>query len=108
MTFLFCDTVILVLFQKFKSGLLQTKDKAIIVSCHQPPTGLVARHMAAPTEEHWAAAKGFQHNLAGTANWGIIYRKQMECIKLVGYGDADYAVSGYQAQHERLCHRCAC
>ena len=57
--------------------------------CHA--TNTLARHMAAPTEEHWAAAKGVLRYLAGTAGLGITYRKQVECTELVGYGDADYA-----------------
>jgi len=63
--------------------------------CHA--TNTLARHMAAPTEEHWAAAKGVLRYLAGTAGLGITYRKQVECTESGVWGCGLCRVSGYQA-----------
>ena len=63
-------------------------------NCTSPDTayatsGLV-RFMAAPTEEHWAAAKGVLRYVAGTLHMRIVYGKGGSKVVL-GYGDIDYA-----------------
>lgn len=50
--------------------------------------GVLARHVAAPEEQHMAAAKGILRYLAGTANMGIRFQG---CQDAAGYSDADYA-----------------
>jgi len=52
-------------------------------------TSQLARFMAAPTQQHWGAAKGVLRYLAGTLGMGIQYGKGNS--QVVGYGDADYA-----------------
>ena len=50
--------------------------------------GVLARHMAAPTVDHWNAAKGVLRYLAGTNGVGLLYGKG---TGLIGYCDSDYA-----------------
>jgi len=50
----------------------------------------LARFMAAPTEQHWLAAKGVLRYLAGTPNLGITYGGNHKAYP-TGYCDADYA-----------------
>jgi len=70
-----------------------------------PSTSTLALHIAMPTEECFAA-KGVLRYLAGTAVLSITHRKQVECVEMVEYGDADYAgLDEYQAQHNRQ-YRC--
>lgn len=49
----------------------------------------LCRYMAAPTKEHWQAAKRVLRYLAGTTNTGIVYKRGSG--KARAYGDADYA-----------------
>lgn len=50
--------------------------------------GQLSRHMAAPTEEHLAAAKTVLRYLKGTANLALFYGAEQT---LLGYSDADFA-----------------
>ncbi|KAJ9524416.1 hypothetical protein QJQ45_019406 [Haematococcus lacustris] len=50
--------------------------------------GALARHMAAPTQQHWAAAKAVLSYLKGTASQGLVFGGN---DSLQGYCDADYA-----------------
>ena len=51
--------------------------------------GVLARHMARPSMEHWTAAKAVLRYIAGTPNQGITFRKSSTTLE--GYCDADYA-----------------
>ena len=51
--------------------------------------GVLARHMARPSMEHWTAAKAVLRYIAGNPNQGIIFRKSGTTLE--GYCDADYA-----------------
>lgn len=51
--------------------------------------GVLARYMAAPTMQHWAAAKGLLRYVRGTMAMGIQYGGAT--TGLLGYCDADYA-----------------
>jgi hypothetical protein len=51
--------------------------------------GSLCRYMAAPTTEHWLAAKRILRYLAGTTGIGIIYEQGSGTTK--AYGDTDYA-----------------
>jgi hypothetical protein len=53
-------------------------------------SGQLARHMAAPTERHWAQLKGVLRYLALTPNHGIVYGAG-GATELQGYTDSDYA-----------------
>ncbi|KAJ9518062.1 hypothetical protein QJQ45_009996 [Haematococcus lacustris] len=50
--------------------------------------GALARHLAAPTQQHWAAAKTVLSYLKGTASQGLVFGGS---DSLQGYCDADYA-----------------
>ncbi|KAJ9512234.1 hypothetical protein QJQ45_012787 [Haematococcus lacustris] len=50
--------------------------------------GALARHMAAPTQQHWSAAKAVLSYLKGTASQGLVFGGN---DSLQGYCDADYA-----------------
>ncbi|KAJ9504623.1 hypothetical protein QJQ45_013610 [Haematococcus lacustris] len=50
--------------------------------------GALARHMAAPTQQHWSAAKAVLGYLKGTASQGLVFGGN---DSLQGYCDADYA-----------------
>ncbi|KAJ9524188.1 hypothetical protein QJQ45_005009 [Haematococcus lacustris] len=50
--------------------------------------GALARHMAAPTQQHWAAAKAVLSYLKGSASQGLVFGGN-DCLQ--GYCDADYA-----------------
>ena len=51
--------------------------------------GVLARHMAKPSMEHWTAAKAVLRYLAGTLDCGITFRQSNTAV--AGYSDADYA-----------------
>jgi len=51
--------------------------------------GVLARHMAKPSMEHWTAAKAVLRCIAGTLGCGITFRQTD--IAVGGYSDADYA-----------------
>ena len=51
--------------------------------------GVLARHMAAPTSQHWSYAKGVLKYLKGTISLGLEYRA--DGGGLVGFCDADFA-----------------
>ena len=51
--------------------------------------GVLARHMAWPSSEHWTAAKGVLRYLAGTLQQGLLYRQSNAGV--VGYCDSDFA-----------------
>ncbi|KAJ9533036.1 hypothetical protein QJQ45_018125 [Haematococcus lacustris] len=50
--------------------------------------GALARHLAAPTEQHWQAARAVLSFVKGTAGHGLLLG---ESTALQGYCDADYA-----------------
>lgn len=50
----------------------------------------VARYTAQPTEDHWKAIKQLFRYLAGTIDYGILYKKSSESVKCIGYSDADW------------------
>ncbi len=50
--------------------------------------GALARHMKAPTAEHWNAAKHVLRYISGTRDMGISYRNRE--ANIVGYADADW------------------
>ncbi|KAJ9532898.1 hypothetical protein QJQ45_011004 [Haematococcus lacustris] len=50
--------------------------------------GALARHMAAPTQQHWTAAKAVLSYLKSTASQGLVFGGN---DSLQGYCDADYA-----------------
>ena len=50
--------------------------------------GKLSRHVSAPTQAHWAAAKAVMRYLKGTRTWCLTYGSEGP---LVGYSDADYA-----------------
>jgi hypothetical protein len=52
--------------------------------------GALARYMAAPSMEHWTAAKAVVRYLAGTVNYGIVFGRG-GTSEMTGYCDADYA-----------------
>ena len=51
--------------------------------------GVLARHMAKPSMEHWTAAKAVLRYIAGTLDCGITFRQSNTAV--AGYSDADYA-----------------
>ena len=53
--------------------------------------GYVSRFMEAPTMEHWTAVKHILRYIKGTTNFGIVYSKEKEEVKLLGYSDSDMA-----------------
>jgi len=50
--------------------------------------GKLSRHVSAPTQAHWAAAKAVMRYLKCTRDWRITYGTK---CPLVGYSEADYA-----------------
>jgi len=50
--------------------------------------GRLFRHVSAPTQAHWAAAKTFMRYRQGTRDWSIIYGAKRP---LFGYSGSDYA-----------------
>lgn len=52
------------------------------------PVCLMARYMAAPTQEHWGLVKGIFQYLNGTREYGITYRNSDQ---LVVYTDSNFA-----------------
>jgi len=55
-------------------------------------TGVLARFMAAPTDQHWAAALGVLRYLLATRTLGIVYGGESSSpSKPEGFADADYA-----------------
>jgi len=50
--------------------------------------GKLSRHVSAPTQAHWAAAKAVMRYLKGTRTWCLTYGSEGP---LVGYSDADCA-----------------
>jgi hypothetical protein len=54
--------------------------------------GIVSRYMEDPRASHWAAVKQILRYLAGTINYGCIYRKQSTTeADLIGFSDSDLA-----------------
>ncbi len=51
--------------------------------------GVLARHMAKPSMEHWTAAKAVLRYIPGTLGCGITFRQTDTAVG--GYSDADYA-----------------
>ena len=55
-------------------------------------TGVLARFMAAPTDQHWAAALGVLRYLSATSTLGIVFGgEHCSPSKPEGFADADYA-----------------
>jgi len=63
-----------------------------LATCTRPDisfaVGKLSRHVSAPTQAHWAAAKAVMRYLKGTRDWSITSGAKRP---LVGYSDADYA-----------------
>jgi hypothetical protein len=54
--------------------------------------GIVSRYMEDPRGSHWAAVKQILRYLAGTVNYGCIYKKLSKSkTKITGYSDSDLA-----------------
>ncbi|XP_048490429.1 secreted RxLR effector protein 161-like [Beta vulgaris subsp. vulgaris] len=51
---------------------------------------VVSRFMTQPGKEHWQAVKRIFRYLKGTADVGLIYGNDTECL-VTGYSDSDYA-----------------
>jgi hypothetical protein len=47
--------------------------------------------MEAPTTEHWAVVKHILRYIKGTTNFGVVYLKKKEKVKILGYSDSDMA-----------------
>ncbi len=60
--------------------------------------GVLARHMAKPSMEHWTAAKAVLQYKAGTLGCGITFRQTDTAVG--GYSDADYAAP---TRNAKLC-----
>lgn len=64
-----------------------------LIFCTRPhiaqAVGALSRCVAAPTEEHWDAALGIVHYLAGTAVMGVVYGQSDQTLE--AFCDADYA-----------------
>ncbi|KAJ9513040.1 hypothetical protein QJQ45_029297 [Haematococcus lacustris] len=78
---------------KPQTTLLQVTSHAYNATCCTRPdiayaVGALARHMAAPTQQHWTAAKAVLSYLKGTASQGLVFGGN---DSLQGYCDADYA-----------------
>jgi hypothetical protein len=52
--------------------------------------GIVSRYMEEPRASHWAAVKQILRYLAGTVQFGCVYKRQGS-TELVGYSDSDLA-----------------
>jgi len=63
-----------------------------LATCTRPDisfsVGKLCRHVSAPTQAHWAAAKAVMRYRKGTRDWRITYGSKRQ---LVGYSDSDYA-----------------
>ena len=61
--------------------------------CRRPDilqaVGVLAKHMAKPSMEHWTAAKALLQDIAGTLICGIRFRQTNTMVG--GYCDADHA-----------------
>ena len=61
--------------------------------CTRPDTaqavGVLARHMATPSMDHWTAAEAVLRYIAGTLDLGITFRQTSTAVE--GYCDADFA-----------------
>src|SRR6185312_14024878 len=54
--------------------------------------GIVSRYMEDPRVSHWAAVKQILRYLAGTVNYGCIYKELgISETKLIGFSDSDLA-----------------
>ena len=53
--------------------------------------GIVSRFMEDPRARHWAAVKQILRYLAGTVNYGCVYKLGTTETKLLGYSDSDLA-----------------
>ena len=54
-------------------------------------TGVLARFMSAPTDQHWAAALGVLRYLSATRTWGIVFGGEHSSpSKPEGFSDADH------------------
>jgi hypothetical protein len=66
-----------------------------LATCTRPDlahaVGMLARYMSAPTDAHWAMAKGVLRYLRGTTALGIMYSRDACTGGVLGYCDADYA-----------------
>ncbi|GLC52651.1 hypothetical protein PLESTB_000653600 [Pleodorina starrii] len=66
-----------------------------IAGCTRPDisyaVGVLTRHMANPSMEHWKAAKGVVRYLAGTVDYGIVFGGERVSEGMVGFSDADHA-----------------
>ena len=54
------------------------------------PVGVVSRYMSKPKKPHLDAVKRILRYVKGTINFGIMYKKTIDC-QVMGYCDADYA-----------------
>ena len=54
------------------------------------PVGVVSRYMSKPKKPHLDAVKHILRYVKGTINFGIMYKKTIDC-QVMGYCDADYA-----------------
>ena len=50
----------------------------------------IAKYTTQPTDQHWKAVKHILRYLAGTVNYGLLYRRDNP-IECYGYSDADFA-----------------
>ncbi|GLI62156.1 hypothetical protein VaNZ11_004728 [Volvox africanus] len=66
-----------------------------ITNCTRPDiaqaVGVLTRHMSAPTEQHWRAAKAVVRFLLATPQCGIVFGGERVEEGLIGYTDSDYA-----------------
>jgi len=54
--------------------------------------GVLARHMSAPTEAHWSAARTVLRYLKGTISFGVTFEvTESSSLEFLGYCDSDYA-----------------
>ena len=53
----------------------------------------LSQYLSKPHKEQWVAAKHVLQYLKGTLDYELCYRKCDDGLKLVGYGDADWASS---------------
>ena len=77
------------------------------MTCTRPDLSYIvtrlSQYLEKPCKSHWVGAKQVLRYLKGTLDYGLVYRKCSEGLKLVGYSDADWAsnsedrrsVSGY-------------
>ncbi|GLI60516.1 hypothetical protein VaNZ11_002522 [Volvox africanus] len=66
-----------------------------ITNCTRPDiaqaVGVLTRHMSAPTEQHWRAAKAVVRFSLATPQCGIVFGGERVEEGLIGYTDSDYA-----------------